>query len=383
MHARAIIVAGLLIAAIPLDNPAQGQLSPQGIIGGVTRPLRQMLGHFGHFPRNYRHRSSSGARVAAPAAAAAAAPALAPERDTQSTVKSRLGRAGPAAWVTAYEEVHGFAFWPDDYGAQFRSHGFDVVVDAITGRFDRMRAPRVATTGAAKNDTGSDVSADQCNDTSSTDDKWPASRIEQLLQLSDAQHATLDKVQLAANDAVKTIKSNCRQLGDLSPPDRLRALVQALWIVRDGNMAMRAPLKDFYESLTSAQKNSFAVQQPQNAAPPDDKAQNGENRQYQVCAAQNIGSAERLVKEIEMKVKPDKTQSASLENLHKASSDMAKLLIASCAQPIPADPLARLDSASDQITAINYAATNVQIALDDFYGRLSQTQKARFEATGR
>jgi hypothetical protein len=25
----------------------------------------------------------------------------------------------------------------------------------------------------------------------------------------------------------------------------------------------------------------------------------------------------------------------------------------------------------------------VQIALDDFYGRLSQTQKARFEATGR
>src|SRR6185437_14658180 len=144
------------------------------------------------------------------------------------------GRAGPAAWVTAYEEVLGFAFWPDDYGAQFRSHGFDVVVDAITGRFDRMRAPRVATTGAAKNDTGSDVSADQCNDTSSTDDKWPASRIEQLLQLSDAQHATLDKVQLAANDAVKTIKSNCRQLGDLSPPDRLRALVQALWIVRDG-----------------------------------------------------------------------------------------------------------------------------------------------------
>jgi hypothetical protein len=375
MRTRAAIVAGLLIAAVPLDSPAQAQLSPQGIIGGVTRPLRQMLGHIGHFPRSYRHRSSSGPRVAA---------APVPDRDAQSAVKSRLGRAGPAAWITAYEEVLGFAFWPDDYGTQFRNHGFEVIADTIAGRFDRMRAPtRVATTGAARSDGGTDVSADQCNDASSADDKWPASRIEQLLQLSDAQHATLDKVQLAANDAVKTIKSNCRQLGDLSPPDRLRALVQALWIVRDGNMAMRAPLKDFYESLTSAQKNSFAVQQPQNAAPPDDKAQNGENRQYQVCAAQNIGSAERLVKEIEMKVKPDKTQSASLENLHKASSDMAKLLIASCAQPIPADPLARLDSASDQITAINYAATNVQIALDDFYGRLSQTQKARFEATGR
>ena len=358
MRARAAIVAGLLAAAVPLDSPAQAQFSPQGVIGGVTRPLRQMLGNFGHFPRSYRHRSSNGARAAAPA----------PDRDTQGAVKSRLGRAGPAAWITAYEEVLGFAFWPDDHAAQFRSRGFDVIADTITGRFDGMRAPtRVATTGAARSDGGTSVSA---------------SRIEQLLQLSDAQHATLDMVQLAANDAVRTIKSNCRQMGDLSPPDRLRALVQALWVVRDCDIAMRAPLKNFYESLTSAQKSSFAVLQPQNTSPPDDKTQ-GADKQSQACAAQNIGSAERLVKEIEMKVKPDKTQAASLENLHKASSDMAKLLIASCAQPIPADPLARLDSASDQITAMNYAASNVQIALDDFYGSLSQTQKARFEATGR
>jgi hypothetical protein len=380
MGARTAVVAGLLIAAVPLDSPAQAQLSPQGIIGGVTRPLRQMLGHFGHFPRSYRHRSSGGARAAAPAAAPAAALA---GRAAPGSVKSRLGRTGPAAWVTAYEEVLGFAFWPDDYGAQFRSRGFDVIADTITGRSDRVGTPtRVATTGTARND-GNDVSADQCNDASSADDKWPASRIEQLLQLSDGQRATLDKVQLAANDAVNTIKSNCRQTGELSPPDRLRALVQALWVVRDGDIAMRAPLKNFYESLTSAQKSSFAVQKSQNVPAPDDKTQGGENKQYQACAAQNVGSAERLVKEIEMKIRPDKTQAASLENLHKISSDMAKLLIASCAQPIPADPLLRLDSASDQITAMNYAASNVQIALDDFYGRLSQTQKARFEATGR
>jgi hypothetical protein len=107
------------------------------------------------------------------------------------------------------------------------------------------------------------------------------------------------------------------------------------------------------------------------------------NKQYQACASQNIGSAERMIKEIEMKVRPDKTQAASLESLHKISSDMAKLLIASCAQPIPSDPLARVDAANDQITAMNYAATNVQIALDEFYAGLSQQQKARFEATGR
>jgi len=159
MRARAAIVAGLLAAAVPLDSPAQAQFSPQGIVGGVTRPLRQMLGNFGHYPRSHRHRSSGGARAAAPV----------PDRDAaQSTVKSRLGRAGPAAWVTAYEDVLGFAFWPDDYGAQFRSRGFDVIADTITGRFDRMReSTRVATTGAARSDGGNDVSSDQCNDAAS------------------------------------------------------------------------------------------------------------------------------------------------------------------------------------------------------------------------
>jgi hypothetical protein len=62
---------------------------------------------------------------------------------------------------------------------------------------------------------------------------------------------------------------------------------------------------------------------------------------------------------------------------------MAKLLIASCAQPVPADPMARLDSADDQLTAMNYAATTVQVAFDDFYGKLDNEQKARFDSLSR
>ena len=53
------------------------------------------------------------------------------------------------------------------------------------------------------------------------------------------------------------------------------------------------------------------------------------------------------------------------------------------AKPIPADPMARLDAADDQLTAINYAATTVQIAFDNFYLRLNNDQKARFESPAR
>jgi len=87
-----------------------------------------------------------------------------------------------------------------------------------------------------------------------------------------------------------------------------------------------------------------------------------------------------MIKTIEQKVRPNKEQAASLENLHKVSADMAKLLMASCARPVPASPMARLDAANDELTAINYAATTVQIAFNDFYSRLDEGQKTRFDA---
>jgi hypothetical protein len=62
---------------------------------------------------------------------------------------------------------------------------------------------------------------------------------------------------------------------------------------------------------------------------------------------------------------------------------MAKLLMAACTQPIPADPVARLDAANDRLTTLNYAATSVQVAFGDFYSRLNDAQKARLDNPNR
>jgi len=107
------------------------------------------------------------------------------------------------------------------------------------------------------------------------------------------------------------------------------------------------------------------------------------NRQYQACVSQNAERAERMIKEIEMRVRPDKDQAASFENFHQISTNMAKMLIASCVQPIVADPALRLDSVNDQLAAMNYAAATIQIAFDDFYGRLRSEQKTRLDSMGR
>jgi hypothetical protein len=332
-----------------------------------------MLGHFGHFPGSHRrhHAPTAGQRAAS----------VEGSNEAASITGSRFGWAGPPVWPNAYEDVLGFAFWPDDYAARLRTRGFDVIADTISGRFDLPRTlARTATTGAAvRSDADDNGPTDRCNDDTSAQDKWPATRIEQLLQLSDTQHDALEKLQSATAQSIKTIKATCRDPGALSPSDRLRALVQTLWAVRDAGIFVREPLKTFLDTLTNAQKNSFVGHLPENGSPPVPKTASGDvNMQYQACASQNAERAERLIKDIEMKIRPNQEQSASLEKLHKVSSDMAKLLIASCAQPVPNDPLARLDAADDQLAAMNYAATTVQITFDEFYAKLDKDRKTRF-----
>jgi hypothetical protein len=276
----------------------------------------------------------------------------------------------------------GFTFWPNEYAPRLRGHGFDVIADTITGRFDLPRSlARTATTGSAvKDDSGNDGAMGQCVDTGNTETNWPSARIEQSVQLSGAQRAALEKAQTVVAQSIKNIKADCRAPAAFPPPERLRAFVQTVWAVRDAGISLRGPLKEFSDSLTKAQMDSFVVQQPQK---PKASSEAMMNRQYQACVSQNAERAERMIKEIEMRVRPDKDQAASFENLHQISTNMAKMLIANCVQPIPGDPAQRLDSVNDQLAAMNYAAATVQIAFDDFYGRLRSEQKTRIDSMAR
>jgi hypothetical protein len=383
MRGRTLLLATVLTTAICLPEACYAQLSPQGVIGGITRPFRQILGRFHHHSHGHHRRGAmeSRASVAAPSRA----PMQASSRQSPALTGSRLGWVGPPAWPNAFEDTVGFTFWPDDYGARFRGHGFDVIADTITGHFAVHRSARTATSGSAtRSDADNEPSVNRCGDASSSDTNWPSTRVDQILQLSNAQHGSLDKLQSTADQSIRTIRANCVGPAAGAAPDRLRDFVQTLWSVRDAGIAMREPLKSFYASLRANQKSSFTTEQPQNSSPPDPKtADPAMNRQFQACASQNAEKAERMIKEIEMRVRPNKEQSTNLEYLHKVSTDMAKLLIASCAQPIPADPMARLDAANDQLAAINYAATTVQIAVDDFYQTLNNEQKARFDSLAR
>ena len=377
MRTRTVFLIAMLAATVALPEAASAQFSPQGLLNGMTRPFRSILGRLGHFPHNSRHREAAADRQGA---------------EPAQQGDGRLGRVGPDAWPTAYEDVIGFAFWPDEYAPRLRGHGFDVIADTIAGRTEPSRRPaQVATTGSAIADSGGacqDTTADAATDAAT----WPSTRLSQTVQLADAQHDAVDKMQTSVNQSAAAIKTNCPDPNAQTGPDRLGTLVQTLWSVRDAGQALRVSIKDFDASLNQSQKASFASQAsqaPQETPKPDARNQNPAtqnptmNRMYQACAQPNVEEAERFIKLIELRMRPNKEQALRLENLHKVSSDMAKLLMASCAKPIPADPVARLDAADDQLAAMNYAATTVQIAFNDFYAALDNRQKAMFDSSGR
>ena len=356
MRTRGLIVLGVLSAALALPSAAEAQFSPQGIIGAATAPLRYMLGPLGPVPSIRRHRAAPEGHSRAPAAAV-----------------TWLSRLGPPAWPEAYEDLIGYVFWPGEY-QPVRDRGFDVIADSITGSFPaEAAAPRVAATTGAAGDTGACGAADAAND-------WPKSRLEQALQLSAPEREALANLQSAVLQTTRNVASDCAKTPPASPSERLAALVQALWAVRDAGLFMRGPLRAFTESLTPAQRAAFVGPADEGATRETAKAA---DNAAQACAAQNVGEAEQMVRLIEQRTRPNKEQAARLENLHKVSTNMAKLLIRGCAQQAPATPQARLDAAADQLTTLNYAATAVQIAFDVFYGKLDDRQKARLAKAGR
>ena len=86
------------------------------------------------------------------------------------------------------------------------------------------------------------------------------------------------------------------------------------------------------------------------------------------------------MRQIEQAIRPTKAQKTSLDALQKTALEMGQLLMASCLTPMPATPAERLDAAADRLTAVIFAASNVNMALNDFTSQLSDEQKTRLNS---
>jgi hypothetical protein len=86
--------------------------------------------------------------------------------------------------------------------------------------------------------------------------------------------------------------------------------------------------------------------------------------------------------EIDARIHPTEAQRASLAALRDASAKAADMLKTSCQAADAITPPARIEAVGKRLDVMLEAVKSVRAALDDFYGKLSDEQKAQFEAIG-
>jgi LTXXQ motif family protein len=283
---------------------------------------------------------------------------------------TRLGIVGPLAWPTAYEDVIGFTLWPKEYGERLRVHG---IGDVLSTAFAPSSAIAARTQQARAGDPNSAPAPTACGSVDLTANDWPIAQITTTTELNESQRATLDQFKTALSDAVSSIKSTCRDDSNLAPVERLRAMQNTLWAVHDAAQLIRAPLASFYDSLNDEQKQRFA-------APAQLQAGGRTPSRIETARMCDLPQADSAMRQIDQSVRPTKAQRSSLEALQKKSFEMGQFLMASCLKPMPATPVERLDAAADRLTAVIFAASNLNMALNDFTSQLSDEQKTKLNS---
>ena len=142
---------------------------------------------------------------------------------------------------------------------------------------------------------------------------------------------------------------------------------------------MQPPLEKFYDLLSDEQKARMTAlandqRESRAAAKPAGSGQ--------ACGAAQPDVMEWPTAEIDRTVQPTEAQRASLVALQDASAKAAGMLKASCPTGNPLTPPARLAAVGQRLDTILQAVKTVRSALDDFYGMLTDEQKAKFEAIG-
>jgi hypothetical protein len=86
---------------------------------------------------------------------------------------------------------------------------------------------------------------------------FPVDQIDRIVQPSDTQRAKLNALATASAKAADLIKASCPSQIPATPPDRLAAEGQHLQAMLAAVKTIRAPLDDFYASLSDEQKARF------------------------------------------------------------------------------------------------------------------------------
>ena len=285
-------------------------------------------------------------------------------------------------WPRAYDDLIGATFaFVASAKSQFWNHGFNDIFAGILAPPEAGRSPgarrraggeggrEVAASGACKTP---DMSSD---DTDTTPDAEASGlgaalfkKIEQRLSPTPEQQANFGELRTALIKADLRINSGCwPPYTSATPPERLKAIADRLWALRQAMLILRTPLEKLYDSLSDAQKAQF----------------NAKRAAAKITCTADVMGPTWPRDLIEQTVQPSDDQRANLETLQFVSLQMGQAITYACPSQPLANPIERLDAAGDRLNTLLYANMIISRTFSNFYTSLTDEQKTSFRAIGR
>jgi hypothetical protein len=209
----------------------------------------------------------------------------------------------------------------------------------------------------------------------------PVDEIQQALNPTDEQGAALDELGNASVQAAQLVKSSCPTDVSLTPIGRVDAMQQRVQAMVSAVKVVRPALEKFYNTLTDEQKARFNAL-GQNQRPPANEGSPVAGGSP-AAGCKNRAIPDWPTAQIQRTVHPTGSQETALNTLQNAAAKAKDILEASCPTEMPATPLARLSAMEQRLQTISAAVATVRGPLNDFYGSLSDEQKAQFNTIGR
>ena len=342
----------------------------------------------GRFAARFREQAGPQAQAALAARQSGWAPRQAWRRGHPAAFVAWLG---PVFWPYAYSDIFDYTFWSYAYDPGYWAYAYDDFVDNVFWGTD---SPYSAYASLNTNDyaepgrygyrAGARLSASPqtlrqlCGDPDKGVTAWPLASIARAVRPTPEQRALLDELKTAAAKAADVFKQSCADTYAMTPPGRLRAMMNRISATLEAVRIVRPALEKFYKSLSDEQQARFNALGPHVGERSPQQPQQDANAQSESCGEPKSSLTHLPIERIEAVVRPAGKQKEALDRLSGATRKAVQDLQAACPDTVPLTPVGRLEAMEKRLQAMLQAAKLVEPELDEFYATLSSEQKARF-----
>src|SRR5258706_612579 len=305
---------------------------------------------------------------------------------------------GPVFWPYVYSDIFDYTFWPEAYDDAYWAYAYDDLIDTVfwdngspysayasiapNGSVapDGYIEPGGAIVGSSRLRERSGLSPQALRQLCRNPDRgitaWPFAEITRALRPTSEQRTLLDQVKSVAGQAADALKNSCSDTYALTPPGRLRAMINRISATLEAVRMVRPALEAFYNALSDEQRARFNTLSPRLPAASEDQPQ--QEAKAESCGASKSSLTGLPIERIDAVLRPTGAQKGALDRLSAATKKAVHGLQAACPDEVPVTPVGRLQAMEKRLSAMLQAANQMQPALDDFYASLTTEQKARF-----